>query len=373
MNWFQTLLYGPYARPTETFSAETETVTDLGVAFARAIEAQEAGPDVGVPAAYRGAQFIGDTAGRLEMAARDRSTGLVSAEQPELLSRPNPNELYRHTIGDIVTSLIFDGNAFILPVTRSTTGDVTSVHIADPSTVNVDWNSTKTARLYSWGDRDLEHGRDIVHISMLRLPGRTRGLGPFTAARLALETAKASDRYAARLFSDDATPPLAIKIPQVLSAVEAQGILDQWEDTHKNRKRPAVLGGGATIEQLALNPVDAQFLESRRFDVQQVARVLGIPGPLLSVSTGDSLTYTTTESLFRQFNTATLEPSYLDGIAAAFSLLIPSHQKARFETSELFTADLTSRYAAYKTGIDGGFLTAAEVRRWEGLGPVGAA
>lgn len=360
------------AETAETFSAVDDggPVTDLKVAFVEAIKRFESGPDIGVAAAYRGAQFLADAAGSLEMEPVDRRTGLRSTEDVPLLHEPVDGELYQDTIQTIVLSLLFDGNAFLLPVTRSTAGDITSVHVPHPSEVNVTWNDSRTKRLYSFRDRELAYGSEVIHLSLMRKPGQERGSGPFTSARLTFESAKASEAYGASLFADDAVPPFVFTDPKSGTPAEAEEFLDAWEAAHRSRKRPGVLLDGMDIKQLSLNPVDAEFLENRRFDVQQIARLLGIPGPFLGVEMGGTMTYTNTEPLFRLFVVGTLGPTYLERIAAGFSALLPGHLKARFKTSELLTPDFAERMTGFKAGIEAGIWTPNEARREEGLPPL---
>jgi len=155
-----------------------------------------------------------------------------------------------------------------------------------------------------------------------------------------------------------------------LTRQEAEEVRDIWEGSHKGRKRVGVTSGTVEFKPLQIKPVDAQFVESRNFSIQEVARIFGLPGHFLGVSSGSSMTYSTTESLNRLFVTNTLRPTYLERIEQVFSMLLPPFKVARFNTDELLRADIKSRYEAHHIGIAAGFKTPNEVRKEEGLPPV---
>lgn len=353
---------------------ELARVTDIGVAFTEAI-AEQLGITLpkqvqAIPAVYGGTQKIADTVGSLPMRAYD-DDGKPLARQPLLLQKPDPVETYHDTLSKIVYSLIFDGNAYLIPTTRdAVTGEVRNVYVPHPGEVNVEWDARQVYRLYSWRDKNLEANRDIVHVALNMFPGQLKGVGPFTAARLMAEGALYEQNFANKLMKEDATPSGVIEIPGEVTEDEAEAIKNKWMDAHGNRKRPAILAGGYKFTPITLNPVDAQFIEQRQFTVQEIARLLGLPAYFLLVEQGSSLTYSTTESLFRLWLTSSLNPTYLERIQQAFTTLLPPGVNAQFEVKELLRADIETRYKAYAEALNAGWLTPNEVRLEEGLDPI---
>jgi HK97 family phage portal protein len=216
----------------------------------------------------------------------------------------------------------------------------------------------------------MQRDQDIIHIPMFLLPGQAEGRGPITAARETLTGAKAEQQLATTLAADYSAPRGVIEADARLTKDEADAILDGWEASHQGRGRLAVMGGGARFAPLGMKPIDMEFIEARKFSVQEVARLFGVPGIFLATDSGSSLTYATTESLFRMFVTSTLRPTYLERIEQAYSRLLPKGQIARFDTSELLGADMTARYAAYTQALDAGWMTPDEIRAREGLSPL---
>lgn len=347
------------------------TVNDLGIAFVQKMQELTGTTSEAIPAVFRAMQFISDTVAGLHMEEIERGT--VNTPTPRILEQPNPAETYQDTLNQITNSLLFTGNAYLLPRTFDDLGFPTSIIVANPSDVQCRWDANKIYPVYEWRERPMTAGTEIIPIPLNRWPGRPDGVSPVSACRLMLEGAHAEQSLATHLMTDDATPPLAISVPEKITQPEAAAIRDTWEATHGGgNKRPGVLGGGATLERMAFSPVDAQFLESRTFTVQEIARMFGLHGLFLLVPSGDSLTYSTTESLFRLTLTMTIAPTYLERIEQAFSRMLPAGRKARFNTDQLLRADLQARYTSYETALRAGFLTADEVRGLEGMGPLPA-
>lgn len=342
------------------------TVNDLGIAFLTKMAEVAGRSGETIPAVYRAIQFISDTVASLHLEEIER--GRVSPPS-RILTAPNPAETYQDTINAIVNSLLFRGNAYLIPRTYDDAGFATSLIVAHPDEVKCQWDTRKIYPVYEWRDRLMEAGRDIIPIPLNRWPGRPDGVSPISACRLMLEGAYAEQQLATNLMLDDSTPTGALSFPEKMTGTEAKKILEVWEDTHQGRKRPGVLGGGATWTPLSFSPLDAQFLESRTFTVQEIARMFGVHGSILLVPSGDSLTYSTTESLNRGQLTNTISPTYLTKIEQAFSRMLPSGRTARFNTDELLIPDMAVRVQAVADLVKAGFDPAGALEAI-GLDPI---
>lgn len=360
-----------WSEPLQTRSDLAQiTVNDLGIAFVQKMVEIAGRSGETIPAVFRAMQFISDTVAGLHMEEIERGT--VNSPTPDILARPNPSETYQDTINAVTNSLLFRGNAYLIPRRYDELGNPTSLIVANPDEVKCQWDKNKIYPLYEWRDQPMEAGRDIIPIPLNRWPGRPDGVSPISACRMMLEGAYAEQNLATNLMVDDATPAGTLQVPEKITGTEAKQIADVWMDSHQGRKRVGILGGGVTWQQLSFSPVDAQFLESRTFTVQEIARMFGLHGLFLLVPSGDSLTYSTTESLFRLTLTMTIAPTYLERIEQAFSRMLPAGRTARFNTDQLLRADLTARYSAYEVGIRAGFLRPEDVRKLEGMEPLPA-
>jgi HK97 family phage portal protein len=198
----------------------------------------------------------------------------------------------------IMWSLLLWGDAFIATY-RDDAGRIIAVDVLDPDMVSLDRQEGK--RIYWVGGVEdgipLPTARplstyDVVHIPGYMLPGATRGLSVIKQA--ALETiglAAAAQRFGAAFFGNGAHPGLVIEAPGPLSA-DAQRLLKaNWNEMHSgagNAHRLAVATEGAKFNKVTLSPNEAQFLETRQFSVQDIARFFGVPPHKLADSSNST-------------------------------------------------------------------------------------
>lgn len=367
LDWVAT---GEWQPETENRELESIAVTDINWVIEQKISQLTGVSDSSIPAAYRAAQFIADTVASLHMVQVDVRSNVRDLDTPSLLVLPDPTETYHDTLHKLVMSLIWRGNAYFRPLTVGRNGLPASIQVLHPDDVTVNWDRQRLYPQYTWRGRKMARNRDIYHIAINLYPGECVGVGPITAARLLWETMKEEATYQKNLLADNATPSGLLHSQERLTAAEADEVREVWEGAHKGRKRVGVTSGTIEFKPLTIDPVDAQFLEARTFSVQEVARLFGIPGLFLGVATGDSLTYSTTESLNRLFVSTTLRPTYLERIEQTFGLLLPRGKVARFDIDELLRADIKARYEAHQIGIISGFKTPNEARNEEGLPPL---
>lgn len=127
------------------------------------------------------------------------------------------------------------------------------------------------------------------------------------------------------------------------------------------------MGNGFEYQQIALSPRDALFTDIQNQNVQNIARLMGIPARLLLTGVdGTSDTYSNLSDENQIFYRHTLM-GYVDPIADALSNCLPRGTRVEFDFESLFRADVSQRYAYYAVGVSGGWLTTEEVRTKEGL------
>lgn len=333
-----------------------------------------------IPAAYRGATLLTDLVGQLPWAAwrggkhSDAATytpPTLVDPRPPLLLDPSPYMDADEVKRAIVASLIFRGNAYLHLTNHDGDGRPRFATPINPDEVRVTWDERRIARRYKWRNVDMVAGFDLVHIPLIRLAGEAVGTGPLSAGNAVIRGVIATDDYARDLFTDSAVPSGTIKAPGKLTALEAEALRGQWEAQHQGGRGTAILSGGLEFEALSLTPEQAQFLQTRAWGVQEVARLLGIPQHFLnggnSPGSSQSLTYTNVQAVFRELTTITLYPTYLRRIERAFTRLLPRGTSCQFDLSDFLKADDGTRYGALKTAIDAGILTVDEARTSEDI------
>jgi HK97 family phage portal protein len=208
---------------------------------------------------------------------------------------------------------------------------------------------------------------EIVHITDLRKPAAIDGTSRIEQLRDTFGIGRALDEYVGRYFSSGTLSSGLITLPGELTAEQADRLKDQFERNTRglrNAHRPNVLTGGAKFEQMSATAEQAQLLESRRFFVEEVARAFNIPPTKLGVTTPGSRAYASIEQDNIDFTSGTLR-FYTAKIEEALSKLLPGGAFYRINMDGLLRGDLQSRYSAYATGMQAGFLNINTINRLE--------
>lgn len=245
-----------------------------------------------------------------------------------------------------------------------------AAYVIDPGELTVKYDDKRFRRVYEWRGRTMTPGVDFAYIPLAPRAGRPEGISPVLVARRALWTIEATELYAAGYFGGSGVPSGVITSPGTLDAGEAGRLKAEFLAAHSGpTPTPAVLSGGITYEALSVDPEKSQLVESREHGVATVARVLGIPAPLLLVSTaGSSITYANVSQLYNELIRSTVAPLYLSPIEAALSDLVARNSTVRFDLGELQRLDVTARVANYVALIGAGVITPEQAARFEGLG-----
>ena len=338
---------------------------------------------MGLPAVYRGTQILTDIISSMpwqglaggEPALTGQGT-LQTAEaldpQPQLLIQPNPSEPRDTTIASLVISMIWHGNAFLfLNGFDPDTGRPTMVEVLDPNRMSVSWDAEMRRRVFQFDQQTLELGFNLAWFPMNLLPGAVQGISPILSAQESAKAGIEAEKYGRDLFQSGGVPTGVIQVPGKMTKAEADKFRDDWNAGAAEGRGPAVLSGGMEYDNISLTPDQAQFILSKAWSAQQVARALGIPQWFLNAGappgTASALTYQNLNQVFVEFARTTIVPTYLRPIEAAFSSMLPRGQQVQFDLGEFLRADLDTRFRAYQTAVTGGFLTVEEVRAREQL------
>jgi HK97 family phage portal protein len=199
------------------------------------------------------------------------------------------------------------------------------------------------------------------------------GMSMIELARDAIGLARALEIHGASFFGNGARPGVVLSTDQMLSPEAAQSTRDQWERAHRGpdrSHRTAVLQGGLKITELGGNHQEAQYLEARRFAVEEVCRIYGVPPHLVGDLSRSSFSNIEQQSLdylqnglmpwLRRIESA-IARDLLDGDDEYF---------AEFDTRGVLRADAAGRSAYYQTLWNLGVASINEIRSWENLNPV---
>lgn len=233
--------------------------------------------------------------------------------------------------------------------------------------ITFDANNDTLERVYRLGDRRIP-ARDVIHL----MPPLYRA--PLNLAREAIAIAVAMDRHAARLFTRGGRPSGVLSFAKGMAEDAVKKARAAWRQTHEGEDtggQTAILYDGATFTPLAMTSTDSQFLENRRFQIEEIARAFNIPAPMV----GDlsRATWSNSEQKGREFLSYTLEP-WLRGLEGALNRALFTDEERgrymiRFDRDDLTRADLATRATVINSLIASQTLNPNEGRSWLGLPP----
>ena len=199
------------------------------------------------------------------------------------------------------------------------------------------------------------------------------GMSTIELARDAIGLARACEIHGATFFGNGARPGVILSTDHELSPEAAENTRNQWERAHRGpdrSHRAAVLQGGLKVNELGGNNQESQFLEARRFQVEEVCRLFGVPPHLVGDLTRSSFSNIEQQSL--DFLTNGLMP-YLRRIESSIARdLLEGDDEyfAEFDTRGVLRADAAGRGSYYNTLWNLGVLSVNEIRSLENLNPV---
>jgi len=297
---------------------------------------------------------------------RGRGGETQSIPTPVWIDQPNVDTDRVAFLVQTIVSLLLRGNAYWL-VVRNDGGQITELWTLHPDMVQGEANGMRKAFRIQGQRFDGE----LVHIPAMLFPGSKVGVDPISAARDAIGLGLATQTFGSKFFAQGAMPSGVITSPGIVTPEQAKELAQSWRAAHGGVNRsnlPAVLTGGAAYTPIAITPEQSQFLETRRYNDEQIYRLFGLQHPFTPMG-GSSMTYANTEQLGTDVTRFTFMP-WIVRLEHAISRLLPRPQFAKFNLDAFLRSALRDRYESYKTGIETGFLEVNEVRAWENLDPM---
>lgn len=300
-------------------------------------------------------------------ATRERLNKLLSTKPNNYMT---PQEFWEL----LIACLCLRGNFYAYKV--KALGEVVELLPLDPSSVtpklNCDWEPEYQVT-FPDGKRQTLTQDDIWHVRIFTLDGLT-GLSPVAYAKQAVGLGLATEEHGSRLFGNGAVTSGVLQTDQYLKDDAYERLKTDFESRHQglaNAHKPMILEMGLKWQQISLSAEDAQFLETRKFQLEEICRIFRVP--LHMVQNTDRATFNNIENLGIGFINYSLVP-YLTRIEQRINmgLVKPSKQGAfyaKFNTGALLRGDMKSRFDAYSTGINWGIYSPNECRELEELNP----
>lgn len=295
-----------------------------------------------------------------------------------LHDEPNPEMtsfVFRETL---MTHLLLWGNAYA-QIIRNGKGEVVALYPLMPNrmTVDRDENGRLYYKYYRGSDEAIRNKEyevilspyDVLHIPGLGFDGLV-GYSPIAMAKNAIGLAIATEEYGAKFFANGAAPSGVLEHPGTLKNPDK--VRESWNATFggsHNANKVAVLEEGMKYTPISISPEQAQFLETRKFQINEIARIFRVPPHMVGDLEKSSFSNIEQQSL--EFVKYTLEPWLVRWEQSMVrSLLSPSEKREyfiKFNVDGLLRGDYASRMSGYATARQNGWMSANDIRELENL------
>lgn len=329
-----------------------------------------------VNAIYGAVSLISDTISTLPVDVYVRRDGarFPFRPRPDWVTRPDVDTTKEAFYGAVIVSLLIDGNAFIR-VFSNNRGEIVNMSVLNPHNVEIIRNGLGRVMFKVEGEDAPLSSEQVVFIPDVVRPGHIRGVSRVEALKENFGLAMALQNYAAKFFGSGTQTSGVIEFPGNLTAEQAKALQEGFDARHRGwgrAHRTAIISGGAKYVPTSVENDKAQFLDSRRMAVEDVARAFNIPSNLLNLP--GTNTFSSVEQNNLAFVTHCLRP-IVQKLESAFSPLMARTQGGenafiKFSLDGLLRADIQNRMSAYSTGLQAGFLSVNDVRRLEDLRPI---
>ena len=294
-----------------------------------------------------------------------------------LHDEPNPEMssfVFRETL---MTHLLLWGNAYA-QIIRNSKGEVVALYPLMPNKMSVDRD--ENGQLYYQYLRSIDEvgGKsetvilkptDVFHIPGLGFDGLV-GYSPIAMAKNAIGLAIATEEYGAKFFANGAAPSGVLEHPGTIK--DPQRVREAWQSQFggsQNSGKIAVLEEGMKYTPISISPEQAQFLETRKFQINEIARIFRVPPHMVGDLEKSSFSNIEQQSL--EFVKYTLDPWVIRWEQSIMrTLLTPEEKKSyfvKFNLEGLLRGDYQSRMNGYATARQNGWMSANDIRELENL------
>ena len=276
--------------------------------------------------------------------------------------------VFRETL---MSHLLLWGNAYA-QIIRDGRGFPIALYPLLPDRMAVDRNeSGELVYTYQSDKGQVKLRREnILHIPGLGFDGLI-GYSPIAMAKNAVGLALATEDYGATFFANGANPGGVLEHPGVIKPEQADRLRESWQSQFggANAHKVAVLEEGLKFHQMSIPPEQAQFLETRKFQINEIARIFRVPPHMVGDLEKSSFSNIEQQSL--EFVKYTLDPWVVRWEQSLQQALILPSEKAtifiKFNLDGLLRGDYQSRMQGYSTGIQNGFMSVNDVRGLEDM------
>ena len=284
----------------------------------------------------------------------------------------------------MMANLLIYGNAYA-QVLRDGANRVTALYPLEPYKMDVSRSDDGQIYYVYWRDRDEANAKNesgamilrkdqVLHIPGLSFNGLV-GMSPIGLAKESIGMAIAAEEFGSTFFASGATPSGVLELPGSTQEEKINELRDAWEVIHKgshNSHNMAVLTDGMKYKQISIPPEQAQFLETRKFQINEIARIFRVPPHMIGDLERSAFSNVEQQSL--EFVKYCINPWVTRWEQAMWqSLILLSERNThyiKFNLDGLMRGDYETRMKGYSIGIQNGFLCPNDVRRLENMNEI---
>lgn len=300
-----------------------------------------------------------------------------------LHDEPNPEMTSFNWREALMMNLLVFGNGYS-QIIRNGKGQPIALYplMSDKMKVSRDEKTGKIYYEYTFSDKEVSTAKEqqetvrlepseVFHVPGMGFDGLV-GYSPLAMAKQAIGTGLACEKYGAKFFVNSAIPTGVLEHPNVLNQETAERLRESWNDIYGGSGkagRVAVLEQGMTYKPISITPEQVQFLQTRKFQTGEIARIFRVPGHMIGDL--DRATYSNIEQQSIEFVKYTLDP-WLTRWEQAIQrqLLTPEEKKTyytRFNVDGLLRGDYQSRMNGYAVGRQNGWFSTNDIRDLENM------
>lgn len=288
--------------------------------------------------------------------------------------------IFRETL---MTHLLLWGNAYA-QIIRNGKGEVVALYPLMPNKMQVDRD--ENGELYYIYTRSSDEAktmegvtvyltpRDVLHIPGLGFDGLV-GYSPIAMAKNAIGLAIATEEYGAKFFANGAAPSGVLEHPGTIK--DPSRLRENWNSTFggsANSGKVAVLEEGMKYTPISISPEQAQFLETRKFQIDEIARIFRVPPHMVGDLEKSSFSNIEQQSL--EFVKYTLDPWVIRWEQSLSRALLNEDEKRKyffkFNLDGLLRGDYESRMSGYAVARQNGWMSANDIRELENMDKIPA-
>jgi len=276
----------------------------------------------------------------------------------------------------MMTSLLLYGNAYAR-IIKDKNGHVKELWYLKPQNMEVERESESGILIYTYNDNDnnrtlVYKAKQIIHIVGLSYDG-VKGISPIEQAKEAVGLAIATETFGSRFFGNGARPGGVLEHPGTVK--EPDKLRDSWNKVYqgaKNSHKIAVLEEGMKYHEIGIPPEQAQFLQTRKYQVNEICRIFRVPPHM--VGDLERSTFSNIEHQSIEFVVHTIRPWLIRIEQSIYKSLLSEQERtiyfSRFNVDGLLRGDFETRMKGYSVARQNGWMSINEIRKLEEMNPI---